>query len=1086
MVAVACCAMLLVTLPHETWGDSTAKEGNGSPANLPSKDMFKSIPADYFIENEGQLSNQDVRFYTTSGDMRIGFAESAVLVWLEEHGPASAMQTAKTPLARPLHREEVPSKGLLIRITFEGSNHVKPEGSERLPHSRNYFIGNNSAEWRTGVPDYGQVAYENLYDGVDVVYRTGDEGLKYDLIVREGIDLGRIVFSYEGIESMEVDADGDLVVHTALGDLVDTIPYSYQGTGEEVACRYSLRTADSFGFDCVGWDAFRPLVIDPLIYSTFIGGAGGDSGFSIAVDSSGNAYVSGNARSMDFPTTPGVFDVVGDGGGDAFVTKLNVSGSGLVYSTFLGGGSDECSYSITVDSSGNAYLTGQTWSTAFPTTPGAFDTTLGGSNDAFVAKLNATGGGLVYSTFLGGGDREAGFTIVLDPSGNAYVTGDTQSTDFPTTPGAFDITLDGGSDIFVAKLNATGSGLVYSTFLGGALVEMEPCIALDSSGNVYVAGYTLSADFPTIPGSFDTIFNGNSDVFVAKLNATGSGLIFSTFLGGSSIDRAHSVIFDSSGSAYVTGETSSDDFPATPGAFDISYNGGGDAFVSKLDMTGSVLVYSTFLGGGVLDRSYSVALDSSGNAYAAGFTGSTDFPTTPGAFDTSPNNGDDAFVSRLNAAGSGLVYSTFLGGVGLDWGQSLVVDSSGNVYMTGLTTSTNFPTTPGAFDTSYNGMGDAFVTMLPAGNLPEARDLLVDNFAKVTPGILHITTANPVFQWIYYHPESDPQTDYEVRVGTAPGSSDKWSPGPSGTPGLTDTYAGLPLVDGTNYYFAVRVKNDTQWSPWNETMFHTNSVPSPQTTPISPPEASSAPPGPMTISWMSGGDAEGDVVTFEWEVATDVGFSVTIASGTTAGTESAPFAANSATTYYWRVRARDSWEPAMWSAYGNTAPGYWTFSTPPPVNTPPTVAITSPSGGENWAGGSSHTINWTMHDEEDINANLTIYINYTTGGVTSQIVAALKGQVSFAWTLPNIEANDIVVNITVIDSGGLKGWSQSGPFTIKAPSPPDFFSQYWWLVVVILAVVAVLLLLALMKRRKPREEEEEVSPSQGQGQPPRE
>jgi hypothetical protein len=329
--------------------------------------------------------------------------------------------------------------------------------------------------------------------------------------------------------------------------------------------------------------------------------------------------------------------------------------------------------------------------------------------------------GLIYSTFLGGTSDDLAFAIAVDSAGAAYVAGQTSSADFPSTPGTFDTNYSDNGDIFVTKLDAYGSALVYSTFLGGTGYDQAWAIVVDSAGATYLAGESSSADFPTTPGAVDTSFNGTNDAFVAKLAASGSALVYSTYLGGTEADIASAIALDGAGAAYVAGFTYSSGFPTTPGAFDTSFNGGGafpkDAFVTKLNASGSTLVYSTYLGGRTGgDEALAIAVGSAGAAYVVGSTDSSDFPTTPGAFDTS-NNFDKAFVTKLNASGSGLVYSTFLGGSYSDRATAIAVDSAGMAYLAGYTGSSDFPTTPGAFDNSFNGVPttfDAFVTKLDA------------------------------------------------------------------------------------------------------------------------------------------------------------------------------------------------------------------------------------------------------------------------------------------------------------------------------------------------------------------------------------
>jgi hypothetical protein len=324
----------------------------------------------------------------------------------------------------------------------------------------------------------------------------------------------------------------------------------------------------------------------------------------------------------------------------------------LVYSTHFGGYVDSGS-AIAVDGSGNAYVTGGT-ECPFPTTPGAFQTTCGVNGGAFVSKLSAAGSALVYSTYLGESDYSGptgGNGIAVDASGNAYITGQTYSSNFPTTPGAFQTASPhaGSGHAFVSKLNATGSALVYSTYLGGNFVDAGGGIAVDASRNAYLVGWTASSNFPTTPGAFQSTLAGSGHAFVSKLNAIGSALVYSTYLGGSGYDHGWGIAVDPSGNAYATGVTSSSNFPTTPGAVQATYGGGqNDAFLSKLNATGSALLYSTLLGGTQADTGWGIAVDASGNAYVTGWTESSDFPTTPGAFQTTFGGETSGFVSKLS------------------------------------------------------------------------------------------------------------------------------------------------------------------------------------------------------------------------------------------------------------------------------------------------------------------------------------------------------------------------------------------------------------------------------------------------------
>lgn len=390
-----------------------------------------------------------------------------------------------------------------------------------------------------------------------------------------------------------------------------------------------------------------------LIYSTFIGGSGGDIANGLAFDSSGNVYITGRTNSPNYPTTAGAFDtVLYSGSSDAFVTKLNESGSGLIYSTFAGGQNFDSGNGIVVDTSGNAYVTGQTEDAAidFPVFTGSFDIGHNGGTDAFAIKFNASGSGVLYSTFLGGSGDDIGNSIAIDSSGNVYITGVTPGNAFPTTAGAFDSTPNGDNDIFVTKLNAGGSALPYSTLLGGGNRDVGNDIAVDSSGSAYITGFSLGSSYPTTAGAFNIVHNGGSDVVVTKLNSTGSDLVYSTYIGDASSDSASGIAVDSAGNVYITGETSSVSYPTTSNAFDQIKSSFFDAFVTELNANGSGLVYSTYIGAGEFDYGKSIAVDLLGNVYFTGdtfYAFTTNYPTTPEVFQPDPNGGLDVFVSKF-------------------------------------------------------------------------------------------------------------------------------------------------------------------------------------------------------------------------------------------------------------------------------------------------------------------------------------------------------------------------------------------------------------------------------------------------------
>jgi len=643
-----------------------------------------------FEANQGQ-ADEWVKFVSRGPGYTLFLTGSEAVLALNQPQPAPA-KSGRTQRDAPMERwrpagpggfselATSPGAGKMpalhtqatLRMKLVGAN-PKPDmrGVDELSGKSNYFIGNDPSKWRTNVPNYAKVEYREVYPGINLVH-YGDGGqLEHDFVVAAGADPSAIRFAVEGADKLELDAQGDLVLHGAGTEARLRKPVIYQeanGVRHKVAAGYSitphsvLRTPHSaeIGFELAAYDAALPLVIDPvLVYSTYF-----SAGSAIAVDSSGNAYVCGGST----------------------VAKIKADGSALVYSTVIGGA--DCR-GIAVDASGSAYVTGFTNSTNFPTASPLQDT-YGGANDAFVAKLNAAGSALVYSTYLGGSGDDQGNGIAVDASGSAYVTGSTYSTNFPTASPLQPTNRGSWSNAFVAKLNAAGSALVYSTYLGGSGGDEGHGIAVDSSGNAYVTGSTGSTNFPTA-SPLQATNGGSRDAFVAKLNAAGSALIYSTHLGGNSDDSGEGIAVDSSGNAYVAGWTTSTNFP-TASPLQPTWGGGAyDGFVTKLNAAGSALVYSTYLGGSSYEYGYGIAVDSSGNAYVTGFTGSPNFPTASPLQATYGGN-SDAFVTKLNAAGSALVYSTYLGGVGLyDYGYGIAVDSSGNAYITGQA-STGFPT----------------------------------------------------------------------------------------------------------------------------------------------------------------------------------------------------------------------------------------------------------------------------------------------------------------------------------------------------------------------------------------------------------
>jgi hypothetical protein len=669
-----------------------------------------------FTENRGQLDNDNVRFYVQGGGL--WFTDDGVWFEIREEILNNSQESINPfdPLDKMECFESIQFKRVILKQSFMNANQVKPIGRNQLGWYSNFFYGNDSSKWCTEVSNYQEIYYENLYDDIDLRYYSNEKGLKYDFIIHPGADLSQIRVKYEGAERLKINDLGNLEVKTKFEDIVDGELFIYQdyaGTRHQIKGRYVIFDNLEFGFEILNdYRKHEVLVIDPLVYSTFLGGINYDYGWGLTIDTSGNAYITGPTPSPDFPNTSGAFDNSLNGTLDVFVLKLNFEGSSLLYSTFIGGNNWDLSEDIVIDTNCNAYITGRTNSSDFPHTIDAYDTIYNGDFDALILKLNSEGSSLQYSTYLGGSNYDHGFGIAIESSSAIFVTGFTNSSDFPNTINAYDNTYNGGNDIFVSKLNSTGSSLVYSTFVGGSEWEWGKDITIDPNGNIYITGSTESFDFPNTTNAYDTSYNGEFDVFVLKFKSTNLSLIYSTFVGGNNNDRGYDITIDSNGNILVTGFTESSDFPVTNDVYDITHNGARDVFVFKLNSFDKSLLYSTFVGGSNDDHAYGLVIDSNDNVYISGGTLSSDFPTTSKANDTSYNGGYDVFMFMLNPTGSSLLYSTFIGGGNGDDGGPIAIDLSGNIYMTGVTDSSDFPNTTGAYDTKYNGALDIFVLKL--------------------------------------------------------------------------------------------------------------------------------------------------------------------------------------------------------------------------------------------------------------------------------------------------------------------------------------------------------------------------------------
>jgi MYXO-CTERM domain-containing protein len=665
---------------------------------------------------DGSRGRFPVRFEANDGqlDARVRYLARApgLAISLTDDGATMALGATRTPVT--------------MRVRGAPAS-PRPEADGVLTGRSSYFIGNDRSRWRTDVPSFARVTYRGVAPGVDEVFHGEAGALEYDFIVAPGVRPESVEIAFDGADHVAIDARGALRVEAGGGVLVQPSPRVYQRSdGQELAVAggYRVTGPTTVAFEVGAYDHARALVIDPVLaYSSYLGGAGSDFGYGVALDASGAIYVTGFTSSANFPTRD-AYQATLDGNDDVFVAKLDPTGTVLVYATYIGGSGNASGYGIAVDPTGAAYVTGSTDSADFPT-EGPIQAAPGGSLDAFVLKLTPSGSMLAYSTFLGGAAADSAYGVAVDSGGEAFVAGTTRSSDFPTASPS-QAAFGGVADAFVAELDASGHALVYSTYLGGSADDEGRGVAIDATGAAYVTGFTSSLDFPMAAGTtpFQALNNGNENVFVAKLAPSDTSLAYATYLGGSEVDLGRAIAVDDAGAAYVTGNAASADFP-TKSAFQPTSASNGsstNAFVTKLDPKGATLTYSTYLGGTGGDFGESIAVDGKGHAFVAGYTGSTDFPTedatqpTNGASGTA--GGTNAFVAEVASTGSTLVYSTYLGGSVGDSAEAIAVGPSGDAYVAGYTVSPDFPTVePEQAHLASHAGDNAFVAVFAGGSL---------------------------------------------------------------------------------------------------------------------------------------------------------------------------------------------------------------------------------------------------------------------------------------------------------------------------------------------------------------------------------
>lgn len=688
-----------------------------------------------FEKNLGQ-TGRDARYIARGTGYTLYLAPTEMAFSLKVPPPES--QDPGLKLINKGQKAERDHQSDLVRMKFTGANaHPAITGETEAITKTNYYIGKNRFE---NVPNYRRVNYHDLYPGIDaVIYGNQSNQLEYDLVVAPNANADQIQLNFTGAQSVSVNDENDLVIKTANAELVQHKPVAYQeidGQRREIPSRYVVTNENTVKFENGEYDHSKPLVIDPsLSYLTYLGGTAFDTVFEVAADANGNAYISGTTESLNFH---GDSRNANDESG-AYVAKLDAQGANFLYVTVLEGNDDDTGRGIAVDANNNAYVTGIA-SHFFPTTSGAYDTVHGTINDddVFVVKLNA-GGGLVYSTFLGGNDEDEGYDVAVDSAGKAYVTGDTYSNiAFPSKNKyqgcgfVFPTSLD-SVDAFLTVLNASGSDITYSTCIGGNVTaDFAFSIALDSSNNAYLTGTANGGNFPT-KNAVQPESGGGKDAWVAKFDPTESGeasLIYSTYLGGSGTDEGFGVAVDANGQACVTGITGSVNFPLK-NAFD-STNQINEAFITVVSANGNALVNSSFLGGSDQDAGNNIAISENGAIWIVGDTLSSNFPTSL-PFQATKASGRDGFVAKIKF-GVGVVASSFVGGNGNDFAQG-VATSGNSIILGGKTSSGDLATTGGVVKPTSNASATN-----PDGFVARIIDTRLDSVGVFRPGSTFLLT----------------------------------------------------------------------------------------------------------------------------------------------------------------------------------------------------------------------------------------------------------------------------------------------------------------------------------------------------------
>lgn len=727
-------AVLLVTKSFLVIAEDTHRHSDGG-------DLLKVFKTQvFFEENLGQFES-DILYQTNVYETQVRFLSNglsfAAIREIESTEPATP-EDKHSPKTGYLGEQEPDYEGMVWRMILQGMDEtVVPIGQTLIPGQLHYLKGNNQT---TGVSRYKELWYEDVYEQIDLrYYGTGDHLLKYDFILKPGADLADIRMNFQGVSGISINAAGELVLTTPWGEVSDAAPYSYQmlfGKEKPVDIRYRLIDSETIGFEIHGeYDAQKALVLDPLTldWGTFFHTSTSDD-YAMATkrDALGNIYFTGYTKSLIFPVTPGVYQNTFGGSLDAYVAKFSPNGDNLIFATFLGGSDWELAYGLDLNAANETYISGFTASTDYPTTAGALQEVSGGGLvESFLTRLSANGDALIFSTYLGGSDRDYIYDMEINAAGEAYMTGFTLSANFPTTPGAYSRVLSSNGDIFVAKMAANGASLEYSTLIGGSQFEIGQAIEVNALGEAYVAGNTASTNFPVTAGVIQSSLqtapsSPQEDGFLLRLDATGSNLIYATYFGGSASDVIYDLDLNAAGEVFMTGITYSADLPVTVGVYQPHISDTppslGDAFIARISTDATYIQYSTYLGGEDIDFGKSIEVNAYDEAHILGSTRSNDFPLAGEISGYAAMY--DVFLTVLDADGTTLTQSTLLGGAYNEYPRA-----PGSLYLANdkmtiaaTTHSSDAEVTTGGYQTAKtNGVSDApwilniqVATVLPA------------------------------------------------------------------------------------------------------------------------------------------------------------------------------------------------------------------------------------------------------------------------------------------------------------------------------------------------------------------------------------